>query len=68
MKNNDLRAEMMKHGLYLYQVAAAMNIKPNTLSHYLMWDLSKPQKQRIMQGIARAKGNVTNGKAKEESI
>ena len=55
MKNNDIRAEIAKAGLFYYQVAAAMNVKPNTLAHYLRAELTKPQKERIKQAIAEAK-------------
>jgi len=69
MKNNDLRAEIIKQGLYAYQVAEVMNIKPNTLSHYLMCDLSKPRKERIRKAIAKAaEKGLNNGKTKEETV
>ena len=55
MKNNDIRALIAKEGLYIYEVAAAMGLKPNTISHYLMNDLTKQQKERIKQAIANAK-------------
>ena len=62
MKNNDLRAEIMKQGLYAYQVAEVMNIKPNTLSHYFMSDLSMPRRERIINAITIAKQReVDNG-------
>lgn len=66
MKNNDLRAEMVKNGLFVYQVAEAMNIKPNTLSQYMMRDLSKTTKDRIREAIAKAKKERSHAK-KEES-
>ena len=66
MKNNDLRAEMVKNGLFVYQVAAAMNVKPDTLSHYLMHDLSATTKERIKEAIAKAKKERSHAK-KEES-
>ena len=55
MKNLDLRAEMVRNGLFVYQVAEAMNVKPDTLSHYLMHDLSKATKDRIREAIAKAR-------------
>ena len=66
MKNNDLRAEMVKNGLFVYQVAAAMNIKCNTLSHYLMQDLSEHRKNRIRAAIVKAK-ELNNGQ-KEKNL
>ena len=65
MKNNDLRAEMVKNGLFIYQVAAAMNIKPNTLCHYLMEDLSDYRKNRIRAAIVKAK-ELNNGKKRNK--
>lgn len=65
MKNNDIRGEIAKAGLFLYQVAEAMNVKPNTISHYLMSDLSKPQKERIRQAIATARRDLKNGKKEQ---
>ena len=46
MKNNrnaDLRAMIAAKGLCFYEVAAALNVKPNTVSQYLRKDLSDYQ-------------------------
>lgn len=66
MKNTDIRALISKNGLYLYQVAAAMEIKQNTLSHYLMKELTKPQKDRIKEAIKTAKARKANNEEKEK--
>ena len=70
MKNTDIRALIAKEGLYVYQVAAAMNLKPNTISHYLMNDLSKPQKDRIngkeRGGLVHTSGEPRIKESKEE--
>ena len=55
MKNNDIRALIAKKGLHFYEVADAMGVKPNTLSHYLMNDLTKVQKERIKNIIKEIK-------------
>lgn len=67
MKNNDIRALIAKEGLYIYQVAAAMNLKPNTISHYLMSDLSTPRRERIINAITIAKQReVDNGQTESK--
>lgn len=67
MKNTDIRALISKNGLYLYQVAAAMGIKQNTLSHYLMKELTKPQKDRIKEAIKTARARKANNEQKQTS-
>ncbi len=70
MRNRDLRAEIVRKGLFVYEVAAAMGIKGSTLSHYLMQNLSKPRIERIQAAIAKAEKakELNNGSTKEESI
>lgn len=62
MKNVDIRAEIAGAGLYFHQVARVMGIKPNTLSVYLMHDLTDYQKTRIRAAITKASKEVKNGK------
>ena len=64
MKNNDIRGLIAKNGLYVYEVAAAMNVKANTLSIYLMRTLTKPQKDRIKEAIKTAKARKANNEQK----
>ena len=64
MKNTDIRAEISAAGLYFYEVANAMDIKANTLSVYLMHDLTDYQKTRIRAAIKKASKEVNNGKKK----
>lgn len=64
MKNNDIRGMIVKEGLYVYQVAEAMNVKANTLSIYLMRPLTKPQKERIKEAIKTAKARKANNEQK----
>ena len=72
MKNNrnaDLRAMIAAKGLCFYEVAAALNVKPNTVSQYLRKDLSDYQKNRIKTAIAKAeKTRKLNNDKKEENL
>ena len=57
-KNRDIKALIAKEGLFHYQVAEAMGIKPNTLAQYLRCDLTKNQKERIKAAVSIAKNGV----------
>lgn len=64
MRNRELRAEIVRKGLFVYEVAAAMGVKGSTLSHYLMQNLSKPRIERIQAAILKAeetKKGLNNG-------
>lgn len=72
MKNNcnaDIRAMIAAKGLCFYEVAAALNVKPNTVSQYLRKDLSDYQKNRIKTAIAKAeKAKELNNGQKEKDL
>lgn len=68
MKNRELRAEIVRKGLFVYEVAAAMGIKGSTLSHYLMQDLSKPRIERIQAAIAKAEKAKELNNGKKENL
>lgn len=54
MKNNDIRSDIVRRDLYAYEVAAAMNVKPNSLSHFLMKELTPTMRERIEKAIIDA--------------
>lgn len=67
MKNNDIRALITRAGLYQYEVALAMNLKPNTLRVYLARPLTKAQRERIKEAIKTAKARKVNNEQKQET-
>ena len=72
MKNNcnaDIRAMIAAKGLCFYEVAAALKVKPNTVSQYLRKELSDYQKDRIKAAIIKAeKATELNNGKKEENL
>ena len=66
IKNRDIKGLIAKEGLYHYEVAAAMGVKPNTLAQYLRSDLTKNQKERIKEAVSIAKNGVkAHGETKQ---
>ena len=56
MKNKRIRAELARNGIRISDLATAMNIKPSTLSHYMMQELNDKQKERVRKAINAIKG------------
>lgn len=52
--NADIRDEIKKHGLYLWQVAIKTGVAESTLVRWLRTELTEEQRDRVLEGIGRA--------------
>ena len=50
-KNEEIRAEIRKSGLYVYQVAEQAGVATTTLSQWLQRDLDPQKRERIDKAI-----------------
>ena len=62
LANQDIRLQAASEGLFLWEVAEAAGISPNTLTMWLRRPLSKedPRRERIMQALGQMAGAASN--------
>jgi lambda repressor-like predicted transcriptional regulator len=56
-RNVDLRKEIKKAGIFMWQLAEELQIHENTLYRQLRHNLSEEQSKRILHAIERLKTN-----------
>jgi lambda repressor-like predicted transcriptional regulator len=66
MKNKQLRAELALNGIKISELATAMNIKPSTLSHYMMQELNDRQLKRVQKAMEQLKGGKNARRTTEQ--
>lgn len=54
ISNADVREEIKKRGLFLWQVAIKAGVSEATLNRWLRTELTDEQKERVLEGIERA--------------
>lgn len=56
MQNVEVRAILARNNIKMTELATAMSIRPDTLSHYFMHELTDKQLIRVEKGIELIKG------------
>lgn len=55
MKNNDIRKEAKKNGIFLYEIAKKLNINDGNFSRKLRYELATEEKEKILKIIEKLK-------------